>query len=453
MTMQQTERMGTEKVSRLLIRMAVPAVIAQIVNLLYNIVDRIYIGHIPEIGVPALTGVGLFTPVLMLLMAFSMFIGSGGAPLASIALGKRDNQRADRIAGVCFFGLIALSVLLTVGLLLFAPQLLRFFGASDTTLPYALEYGRIYISGTIVVMVTLGMNPFISGQGFAGTAMLTTVIGAAINIILDPLLIFTFHMGVRGAAIATVLSQTVSALWIILFLSGRQTTIRLQRCHIRPDWPILSQCMALGVSSLIMMGTEALLSVIFNRSLSAYGGDMAVGAMTIITGVNAVIFMPLQGVTQGAQPIMSYNYGAHEYQRVKDVFRLALIVNIMYSLICWALVRFAAPAIAGIFTNDPALIAEGVKIYEYTPGFVHAKVFVSDDVKAVVGTINLDYRSLYHHFECAAYLYRVSCLPEIEKDFQDTLSKCRSVTPETIRKEKIGYKIGGVLMKFIAPLM
>lgn len=353
--MQQTERMGTEKVSRLLIRMAVPAVIAQIVNLLYNIVDRIYIGHIPEIGVPALTGVGLFTPVLMLLMAFSMFIGSGGAPLASIALGKRDNQRADRIAGVCFFGLIALSVLLTVGLLLFAPQLLRFFGASDTTLPYALEYGRIYISGTIVVMVTLGMNPFISGQGFAGTAMLTTVIGAAINIILDPLLIFTFHMGVRGAAIATVLSQTVSALWIILFLSGRQTTIRLQRCHIRPDWPILSQCMALGVSSLIMMGTEALLSVIFNRSLSAYGGDMAVGAMTIITGVNAVIFMPLQGVTQGAQPIMSYNYGAHEYQRVKDVFRLALIVNIMYSLICWALVRFAAPAIAGIFTNDPAL--------------------------------------------------------------------------------------------------
>lgn len=352
---EQTERMGTEKVSRLLMRMAVPAVIAQIVNLLYNIVDRIYIGHIPEIGVPALTGVGLFTPVLMLLTAFSMFIGSGGAPLASIALGKRENQKANRIAGVCLFSLVVLSVILTICLLYFLPQLLRFFGASDATLPYALEYSRIYISGTIVVMITTGMNPFISGQGFAGTAMLTTVTGAVINIALDPLLIFTFQMGVKGAAIATVFSHTVSAVWIVLFLSGRKSTIRLQRHNIYPDLPILGQCTALGVSSLIMVGTESLLSVIFNRSLSIFGGDLAVGAMTIITGVNAIVFMPLQGVAQGAQPVMSFNYGAHNHQRVRDAFRLALIVNLAYSVVCWALIQFATPTIAGMFTNDLTL--------------------------------------------------------------------------------------------------
>ena len=349
---EQTERMGTEKVSHLLLRMAVPAVIAQIVNLLYNIVDRIYIGHIPGIGVPALTGVGLFTPVLMLLTAFAMFIGSGGAPLASIALGKQEHHQANRIAGACLFGLVGLGVLITTCLQVFAPQLLRFFGASDATLPYALEYSRIYISGTIVVMLTLGMNPFISGQGFSGTAMLTTVIGATINIVLDPLLIFTFHMGVRGAAIASVLSQAVSAVWIVLFLSGKKTTIRLQRRNIRPDWLILRQCMALGVSSLIMMGTESLLSVIYNRSLSIYGGDLAVGAMTIITSVNAIVFMPLQGVAQGAQPVMSYNYGGQRFQRVRETFRLALIVNVIYAVVCWALIQFATPAIAGIFTND-----------------------------------------------------------------------------------------------------
>ena len=352
---EKTERMGTEKISHLLIRMAVPAVVAQVVNLLYNIVDRIYIGHIPEIGVPALTGVGLVTPMLMLVTAFSMFIGSGGAPLASIALGERDNQRANRIVGVCSFGLISLSVLLTVCLQLTAPRLLRFFGASDATLPYALEYSRIYIFGTIAVMIALGMNPFISGQGFAGTAMLTTVIGAAINIALDPLLIFVFHMGVKGAAIATVFSQVISALWVVLFLSGKKPTIHLQWINIRPDWPLLGQCAALGVSSLIMVSTESLLSIIFNRSLSIYGGDLAVGAMTIITCVNAIVFMPLQGVAQGVQPIMSYNFGARRYRRVTDSFRLALIVNVMYSVICWALVQFSAANITGIFTNDPTL--------------------------------------------------------------------------------------------------
>ena len=352
---QPTERLGTEKTSHLLFRMAVPAVIAQVVNLLYNIVDRIYIGHIPDIGVPALTGVGLVTPLLMLMNAFAMFIGSGGAPLASIALGKQDKERADRIVGVCFFGLVVLSILLTVCLQIVAPQLLRFFGASDVTLPYALEYSRIYISGTIAVMLTMGMNPFISGQGFAGTAMLTTVIGAAINIALDPLLIFTFHMGVKGAAIATVFSQVISAVWIVVFLSSRKPTIRLRRSNIRSDWPLLGQCTALGVSSLIMMGTESLLSIIFNRSLSIYGGDLAVGAMTIITAVNAIVFLPLQGVAQGVQPIMSYNFGAREYRRVRESFRLALIVNVMYAVVCWMLIQFATKTIAGLFTNDAAL--------------------------------------------------------------------------------------------------
>ena len=235
-----------------------------------------------------------------------------------------------------------MSVLLTIYLQISASQLLRFFGASDATLPYALEYSRIYISGTIAVLISLGMNPFISGQGFAGTAMLTTVIGAAINIALDPLLIFVFHMGVKGAAIATVFSQVISALWVVLFLSGKKPTIHLQWINIRPDWPLLGQCAALGVSSLIMVSTEFLLSIIFNRSLSIYGGDPAVGAMTIITCVNAIVFMPLQGVAQGVQPIMSYNFGARRYRRVTDSFRLALIVNVMYSVICWALVQFAA---------------------------------------------------------------------------------------------------------------
>ena len=323
---QAKQDMGSGSVKKLMLQLMIPAVVAQVVNLLYNIVDRIYIGHIAGIGAAALTGVGLFTPILMLLNAFAMLVGAGGAPRTAIALGQGDKEQAEKIISNSFTMLLLFSVVLTVVFYAGAPTLLRLFGASDATLPYALAYSRIYILGSVFVLLVLGMNPFITTQGFAKTSMLTTVIGAVINIILDPILIFGLGLGVRGAAIATVLSQAVGAVWILHFLTGKKTILRLRKDYMRPEKKVILPVMALGISTFVMMSTESLLSISFSSSLARYGGDVAVGAMTVITSASQLCTLPIQGICQGGQPVMSFNFGAGKKSRVKEAFRFQLPV-------------------------------------------------------------------------------------------------------------------------------
>ena len=348
--------MGSGSVKKLLLKLAVPAVVGQIVNLLYNIVDRIYIGHIPEIGASALTGVGLFTPILMLITAFAMMMGSGGAPLAAIAMGKNDQDRAEQIMGNCFTVLMLIAVVLTPVFYFLAPSLLRLFGASDVTLPYAVEYGRIYILGSVFVLAVMGMGTFISTQGFAKISMMTTVIGAVINIVLDPVFIFLFDMGVAGAALATVLSQAVSALWVLRFLTGEKTALNLKKENLKLRGRVIGPCFGLGVSTFVMLSTESILSISFTSSLSRYGGDVAVGAMTILTSLNQLITMPLSGICQGGQPIISYNFGAGNKERVKEAFFTQFGVCVTYTTVFWIAMMLAPRFFAGIFTSDPALV-------------------------------------------------------------------------------------------------
>ena len=356
MTGNGKQDMCTGSVKKLMAKMAVPALVAQLVNLLYNIVDRIYIGHLPEIGATALTGVGLFAPILMLITAFAMLAGAGGAPRAAIAMGKGDTDTAERIMGNCFTVLLGLAVVLTAALLEYAPALLRLFGASDATLPYAVSYGRIYLLGSVFVLIVMGMNPFITTQGFARVSMLTTVIGAVINIVLDPILMFGLKLGVRGAAIATVLSQTVSAVWILRFLTGKKTVLRLKAGNMRLQRQVILPCLGLGLSSFVMVSTESVLSVCFTSSLSRYGGDVAVGAMTVLTSINQLITMPLSGICQGGQPLISYNYGAGKLKRVKEAFFCQFAVCVAYTTVFWAALMAFPWLFAGIFTNDTELV-------------------------------------------------------------------------------------------------
>lgn len=348
--------MGSGNVKKLLASLAVPAVVAQVINLLYNIVDRIYIGHIPKIGASALTGVGLFMPILMLINAFAMLAGSGGAPRAAIAMGKKDNDTAEKIVGNCFSLLLGFAVVLTAVFYFSAPTLLRLFGASSVTLPYAVDYARIYILGSVFVLIVMGMNPFITTQGFAKISMLTTVIGAVINIILDPIFIFVLEMGVKGAALATVLSQAVGAAWILRFLSGKKTILRLKKENMKLILNVILPCLGLGISTFVMLSTESLLSISFTSSLSRYGGDIAVGAMTIITSVSQLVTMPLQGICQGGQPIISYNYGAGNKSRVKEAFFTQFGACILYTTLFWAALMIVPQIFAGMFTNDTALM-------------------------------------------------------------------------------------------------
>ncbi len=356
--MSQVKRdMGSGSIKKLMLQLALPALVGQVVNLLYNIVDRIYIGHIPETGGTALTGVGLFTPLLMLITAFAMLAGAGGAPRAAIAMGQKDRDRAEKIVGNCFTMLLIFALLLTVVLFTAAPALLRVFGASDATLPYALTYGRIYIAGSAFVLVVMGMNPFITTQGFAKISMLTTLIGAGINIVLDPIFIFLFDMGVAGAALATVISQAVSAMWIVRFLTGNKTVLKLKRSNMKLQKQIILPCLALGISSFVMVSTESLLSVSFTSSLARFGGDVAVGAMTVMTSLNQLITMPLQGICQGGQPLISYNYGAGKLQRVKEAFFCQFIVCVAYTTVFWLLIQLFPGFFAGIFTSDQQLVS------------------------------------------------------------------------------------------------
>ena len=348
--------MGTGSVKRHMISLAVPALVGQVINLLYNIVDRIYIGHIPEIGGMALTGVGLFTPILMLITAFAMLAGAGGAPRAAIAMGRGDKETAEKIVGNCFTVLMILAVVLTAVFWFAAPTLLRFFGGSDATLPYAVIYSRIYIAGTVFVLIVMGMNVFITTQGFAKFSMLTTVIGAVINIVLDPIFIFVLDMGVAGAALATVLSQTVSALWILWFLTGKRTILKLKKANLRLRGGVILPCLALGISSFVMISTESVLSVSFTSSLQRFGGDLAVGAMTVLTSINQLVTMPLSGICQGGQPLISYNYGAKKLDRVKEAFYCQFGVCVGYTLLFWLALMAIPRLFAGIFTSDQALV-------------------------------------------------------------------------------------------------
>ena len=348
--------LGSGSVKKLMVQLAVPALVAQVVNLLYNVVDRIYIGHIPEIGGAALTGVGLFTPILMLITAFAMLCGTGGAPRAAIAMGKGEKDTAQKIMGNCFTMLLLLAVVLTAGLYASAPALLRFFGASDITLPFAAEYARIYILGSAFVLIVIGMNSFVTTQGFAKIAMLTTVIGAAINIVLDPVFIFLLDMGVAGAAWATVISQAVGAVWILRFLTGKKTILKLTLDAMRLRGKILLPCLALGISSFVMISTESILSISFTSSLARFGGDVAVGAMTVLTSVNQLISMPLMGICAGGQPIISFNYGAKKLDRVKEAFYCQFLVCVAYTMVFWLAVQCLPGLFAGIFTNDAALV-------------------------------------------------------------------------------------------------
>ena len=348
--------MGTGSVKKLMVKMAVPALVGQVVNLLYNVVDRIYIGHIPEIGGQALTGVGLFTPILMLITAFSMLAGAGGAPRAAIAMGQGNKEDAEKIVGNCFTVLMILAVILTSVFYFTSPMLLRLFGASDATLPYAVTYARIYIVGSVFVLIVMGMNTFITTQGFAQISMLTTVIGAVINIVLDPILIFGLNMGVAGAAVATIISQAVSAVWILLFLTGKKTILKLKPSNFRLEKRIIMPCLGLGISSFVMVSTESILSVSFTSSLSRFGGDVAVGAMTVLTSINQLITMPLSGICQGGQPLISYNYGARKYDRVKEAFFCQFGVCVAYTTCFWLLLMLFPNVFAGIFTSDMALV-------------------------------------------------------------------------------------------------
>ena len=348
--------MGTGSIKRHMVGLALPALVGQLVNMLYNIVDRIYIGHIPEIGGTALTGVGLFTPILMLITAFAMLAGAGGAPRAAIAMGKGDKEAAEKIVGNCFTVLLILSVILTGVFWFAAPALLRLFGGSDATLPYAITYSRIYIAGTVFVLIVMGMNVFISTQGFAKFSMLTTVIGAVINIVLDPIFIFALDMGVAGAALATVLSQAVSALWILRFLTGKQTLLKLRRANLRLRRQVILPCLALGISSFVMVSTESILSVSFTSSLQRYGGDLAVGAMTVLTSINMLVTMPLTGVCQGGQPLISFNYGAKKPERVREAFYCQFCICVGYTLLFWLALMAIPRVFAGIFTSDQALV-------------------------------------------------------------------------------------------------
>ena len=354
--MAQSQDMGTGSVKKLMLKMAVPALVGQVVNLLYNIVDRIYIGHIPEIGGTALTGVGLFSPILMLITAFAMMVGSGGAPRAAIAMGQGDKERAEKILGNSFTVLMLFALVLTPVFYFACPTLLRWFGASDATLPYAVQYGRIYILGSVFVLATMGLNVFITTQGFAQFSMLTTVIGAVTNIVLDPILIFACNLGVRGAAIATVLSQAVSAIWIVLFLTGKKTILKLRPANMKLVPSVILPCLGLGVSTFVMLSTESILSISFTNSLQRFGGDVAVGAMTVLTSINQLITMPLSGVCQGGQPLISYNYGARKMDRVKEAFFCQFGVCVAYTTVFWGVMMIFPGFFAGIFTSDMALV-------------------------------------------------------------------------------------------------
>lgn len=360
------EFLGTEPVGRLLFRLSIPTVVAQLINMLYNIVDRIYIGHMPGDGSMALTGVGVCMPLILLVSAFASLVSSGGAPRASIFMGRQDHESAEKTMGNCFSLQIIVSLILTAVLLLWNEELLLAFGASENTIGYATDYLSIYAIGTLFVQMTLGMNFFITAQGFTTISMIAVLIGAVCNIALDPIFIFALNMGVKGAAFATILSQAISCIWVIAFLCGKKTFLRIKKENLRLQGKIILPCIALGMAAFITQASESVITICFNSSLLRYGGDIAVGAMTIMVSVMQFAMLPMQGIAQGAQPISSYSYGAKNAERVKKTFRLLLITCLTYSFALWTLVMLFPEVFVRIFTPDMALIefaAQMLRIY------------------------------------------------------------------------------------------
>ena len=350
------EALGILPVGKLLAKLALPSVAAQIINMLYNIVDRIYIGNIPEIGAMALTGVGVTFPILLLVSAFAAFAGMGAAPLASIQLGAGDRAGAERILGNSLTMLLVIAAVLTGVFGAFKEPILYAFGASDNIIGYALDYISIYLLGTVFVQLALGLNAFISAQGNATTAMLSVLIGAVLNIVLDPIFIFVLGMGVRGAALATVLSQAVSALWVLSFLCSKRSVIRVKISNMRPNGRIIGRIASLGIAPFIMQSTESLVNIVLNTGLQTFGGDLYVGSMTIMQSIMQMLVMPVNGITQGAQPIMSYNYGAKNYDRVRQTFRLLLKICLIFTVACCLFLVLLPGVPARMFTSEPALI-------------------------------------------------------------------------------------------------
>ncbi len=364
--MNNKEFLGTAPVGGLLFKLALPTVAAQLINMLYNIVDRIFIGHIPKVGDLALTGVGVCLPIIMIVSAFAALVGSGGAPRASIAMGERKIDSAEKILGNCFSLQIVISVILTILLLIFNRPLLLAFGASENTIEYACNYMNIYALGTIFVQLTLGMNAFVTAQGYSKIAMISVVIGAVANIALDALFIYGFGLGVRGAALATIISQSLSSTWVVFFLFSKKALIRLKFANMKLSPKVIFPCLGLGLATFMMQASESVISVCFNSSLLEYGGDVAVGAMTILSSVMQFAMLPMNGIAQGAQPILSYNYGAKNVARVKKTYRLLLISCLTYSVLLWSVIMISPRLFPSIFTPDAALIdftAGVVRIY------------------------------------------------------------------------------------------
>lgn len=368
---QDKDFLGREPIGKLLLHLALPTVAAQIINMLYNIVDRIYIGHIPEIGGLALTGVGVCMPLIMIVSAFAALVGNGGAPRASIFMGQGETDAAEKTLGNCFSMQLIISVILTAVLFLWNRELLLAFGASENTIPYAVDYMNIYAIGTIFVQLTLGMNAFIIAQGFTRISMLSVLIGAISNIILDPIFIFGLNLGVRGAALATILSQALSCIWVLYFLFGGKSLLRIRRKNLSLQRIFILPTLSLGLSTFIMQSSESIILVCFNASLLKYGGDLAVGAMTILTSVMQFAMLPLQGLGQGAQPIISYNFGARNAARVKQAFRLLLKSSMCYSAVLWGVIMLFPGIFTRMFTPDAALLA-----FTQTPLRVYMAVMV-----------------------------------------------------------------------------
>ena len=369
MILAQRADLGHGNVKKLLFSLSVPTITSQIVNMLYNLVDRVFIGHMQPaetVGKLALTGVGVCLPIIMIISAFASLMAIGGAPRASIADGAGESERSERIMGNCLTMLLITSFVLTILFEVFAERLLLLFGASENTVGYALDYMRIYALGTVFVQLTLGMNAYITAQGFTTVSMKTVLLGALLNTALDPVFIFVFGLGVRGAALATVLSQAVSAVWVVAFLTGKKTRWQLRRKNLRVSGQVVLPCIALGLSPFVMQSTESLIAICFNASLLRYGGDVAVGAMTVLTSVMQFSNMPLHGLTQGAQPIVSYNFGARNAQRVREAFSCLLRACLSYSMAIWLLVELFPSVFVRIFNSTPSLVAyasRSVRIY------------------------------------------------------------------------------------------
>ena len=350
-----SSKLGEESVGKLLFRLSVPTIAAQLVNALYNIVDRMYIGHMKDTGSLALTAMGVCLSLIMVISAFAALTAMGGAARASIMLGKGDKEEAERILGNCTIVTVTVGAVLTFVFVFFSERFLLWFGATDKTIGYATDYMRIYALGTVFVELALGLNAFITAQGFSLVGMLSVTIGAVVNIALDPLLIYGFSLGVKGAAIATVISQTVSAIWVVGFLLSKRTVLKIRPKYFKISFASYLPCVFLGASPFIMQFTESMISVCFNVSLRRYGGTVAVGAMTILYSVMQFAMLPLQGLTQGAQPILSYNYGAGEKLRVKKTFFILLRVCLAYSFVLWAICMICPQLFIKMFTSNSEL--------------------------------------------------------------------------------------------------